>query len=71
MIYQVNATLFFREEDEAKDFYHDCEKALPKAMTVNPDGENSEASIIELIDNHHDESPNASCFVREVKTSET
>lgn len=71
MIYQVRANLFFDERDEAVDFYHDCEVAFPKGITVNPDGVNAEYSIVELIENHHDENPNEPCTVEAVITTET
>lgn len=61
MIYQVRANLFFTEEDEAKDFYHDCQLAFTKAFDLNSDQLNAELSLIELIENHHDESPHAPC----------
>lgn len=64
MIYQVRANLFFDEEDEAKDFYHDCELALPKGTLINPDQPNLEFSAIELIDNNHDQDPNQPCIIR-------
>lgn len=63
MIYEVRARLFFDEKDEAADFYHDCEVAYPKGITVNPDGENAEFSYCDLVENHHDENPTASCHV--------
>lgn len=61
MIYQVRASLFFTLEDEARDFYHDCEVAFPKATTINPDQVNLEESVIELIECHHDEDPTSPC----------
>lgn len=61
MLYQVRANLYFEEEDEATDFYHDCQLAFAKSTLVNPDSENEEASTIELIQNHHDEDPNGAC----------
>ncbi|MBA7545727.1 hypothetical protein ES705_38099 [subsurface metagenome] len=61
MIYQVRANLLFSEEDEAKDFYHDCELALAKSRVINPDSENIELSTIELINNNHDQEPNQPC----------
>lgn len=70
MIYQVRANLYFNEKDEAKDFYHDCQKALPKAMPVNPDTENAEFNRIELIENHHDDDPNQPCSLLEMATDE-
>lgn len=61
MIWEVRARLFFDEHDEALDFYHDCQIAHEKAVIVNPDTENAEFATIELIENHHDEDPNAPC----------
>lgn len=61
MFYQVRANLLFTSEDEAKDFYHDCELALPKAGAINPLQENAEFSLIELIANNHDEAPTKLC----------
>lgn len=61
MIYQVTANLFFDTHDEAVDFYHDCEVALPKSTIVNPTSQNAEFSIIQLIHNHHDDDPNQPC----------
>ena len=61
MIYQVRANLFFNEEDEARDFLYDCERAFPKSIILNPDSEAVEYSTIEEIENHHDEEPNAPC----------
>lgn len=61
MIYQVRANLFFDSEDEAKDFYHDCELAFTKSRTLNPDAENIEPGTIELIKNRHENNPNEPC----------
>lgn len=61
MIYEVKARLFFDSQDEARDFYHDCELAFAKAIVCNPGAIEEEPSEIESIENHHDESPNAPC----------
>jgi len=61
MIYQVRANIYFNDKDEARDFYHDCEVAYPKGIDLNPDTVATEFSIVQLIENHHDESPNAPC----------
>lgn len=63
MIYEVRARLFFEKKDEALDFYHDCVTAHSKGVDVNPDGENAEIRTIDLVENHHDENPTASCHV--------
>lgn len=70
MIYQVTANLYFNIEDEAKDFFHDCELAYHKAIPVNPGNDNAEFNTIELIENHHDEDPNQSCTLLNVITDE-
>jgi len=70
MIYQVRASLYFDEEDEARDFYHDCENAYVKSIICNPNTEASEYSIIELIENHHDEDPNGPCNLLSSETSQ-
>lgn len=61
MFYQVRANLFFHEEDEAIDFYHDCQIALPKASVINPGTPEQECSVIDFIKCYHDEQPHGSC----------
>jgi len=63
MIYEVRATLFFEEKDEADDFYRDCEVAIPKSIVVHPCEENMEFSTIDEAECRHDEDPNAPCHV--------
>lgn len=69
MIYQVRANLYFDSEDEARDFYHDCDLAFAKSTIVHPTEPNAEFSRIELIENHHDESPTAPCLLLAGKIS--
>lgn len=61
MFYQVITNLYFTDEDEARDFYHDCQLAFAKAGVINPGSENTECSTIELIKNNHDQDPNQPC----------
>jgi len=61
MKYQVRANLYFDERDEAEDFFHDCQLALPKSIVLNPATPNQEPGRIELLENHHDEDPNTPC----------
>ena len=63
MFYQVRANILFSIEDEAVDFYYDCQIALPKGAVINPDQPNMEWSHIELLKNHHDTNPNQPCDV--------
>jgi len=65
MFYRVRADLPFTIEDEATDFYHDCEIALPKASVVNPDALNEERGSILLEKCYHDEDPPRPCEVIE------
>ena len=65
MIYEVRATMFFDQEDEALDFFHDCEVALPKSTVVNPGQPNQECSQANLIECHHDNRPPESCDLNE------
>lgn len=69
MIYQVRANLFFDKEDEARDFYHDCELALAKSRTLNPNKRNTELGVIELIENHHEDDPHSECSYLDFATT--
>lgn len=61
MIYRVVASMLFVDRDEAVDFFHDCEVALPKASVIHPCQDNQEFSMTELQECHHDETPSAPC----------
>ena len=65
MFYQVNATLYFTEEDEATDFFHDCQLAILKSSIINLDLDNEERGIIQLLENNHDANPLQVCFLIE------
>ena len=61
MIYEVRATMFFDQEDEAIDLFHDCEMALPKAIVINPGQFNQECSVADFILCNHDLHPPEPC----------
>ncbi len=61
MKYEVRAVLFFEEEDEARDFFHDCRTALAKAIVINPCAPNQECSRADLIHCVHDEPRHGDC----------
>lgn len=61
MIYEVTARFYFDEEDEAVDFFHDCELTLPKATIINPGQENEQPSYADLIICRHDTHPPEPC----------
>lgn len=63
MIYQVTATMFFKDRDEASDFFHDCEVALPKATVVKLGQTDQECSRAVWDECHHDEQPPLPCEV--------
>lgn len=53
--------LAFEEEDEAEDFYHDGQIALPKAKVINPGQPNEERGYILLQKCFHDDQPPSPC----------
>ncbi len=61
MFYQIRASLFFDTVDEAVDFYHDCELALPRATVINPCTPEQQVSKIETIHCSHDVFPHSPC----------
>lgn len=61
MFYRVRADLAFTEKDEANDFAHDCQVALPKANIINPGQENEERGYIMVEKCYHDEDPAKPC----------
>lgn len=63
MIYEVRVHLLLKNEGIARGLFSHCEGAFPLAVTINPGEQNAEVSVIELIENHHDESPTAPCLV--------
>lgn len=69
MIYQVRVTVFFDIEDEAQDFYHDCELALAKGTSINPSSPNAEFSTIERILSNHDLDPNQPSVILESESN--
>lgn len=65
MFYRVQAYLYFTNEDEANDFYHDCETAILKSQTINPGQSNAEHGTITLHVCNHDESQSIPCEILE------
>jgi len=63
MFYRVTADLLFTDEDEARDFFHDCQMACPKSMVVHPGEENEERGHCMLVACRHNETPYAPCSV--------
>ena len=61
MFYRVRADLPFTDLDEANDFFHDCELALPKAQTINPGTETEEEGHIIIEKCYHDQTPTIPC----------
>lgn len=69
MIYEVNARLIFANEDESKDFFHDCQLALGKTAVVNPGRPDAEYSSVQRILSNHDLDPNEESIVLESDTT--
>lgn len=63
MYYRVRASIAFTDQDEARDFYHDCQLALAKGVTINQGDPNFEPSAILLEECHHEESPLSPCIL--------
>ncbi len=63
MFFRVTANICFTEPDEARDFYHDCEVALPKGAVINPGQINEEKSRILLHQCFHDLDPSLECQI--------
>jgi len=63
MFFRVRANLPFTNEDEANDFYHDCQVAFPKASIINPGLPNQETRSISLGKCYHDQDPTIPCEV--------
>lgn len=65
MFYRVTADLLFEKEDEARDFFHDCELACPKSIIVHPGQPNEERGHCQLVHCRHDQDPNEPCDIIE------
>lgn len=65
MIYEVRATMYFTDLEDADDFFDNCQDALEKATVVNPGQPNQECSQADLILCHHDDHPPESCHLGE------
>jgi len=65
MFYRVTADLIFSVEDEATDFYHDCQLACPKSIAINEGQNNEERGHILYQRCFHNEVPSQPCEVIE------
>lgn len=70
MIYQVRANLYFTNQGIAQGLYNHIIGVFPDATLINPDQENIEFSILELINNNHDQDPNQPCELIEATSNE-
>lgn len=62
MFYVVDAHMIFDEEDEANDYFHDCEMACSKTAVINPGLPNEERSHVMLHHCDHDQGEVHSCI---------
>jgi len=63
MIYRVTMDLYFDDEDQANDFYHDGEVALPKSVVINPALPGQENGYIRLHQCEHELQPPLECTI--------
>lgn len=63
MFYRVTADFVFIEEDEAADFFYDCQIAFPKTEVINPGKHNVEISQAIYQKCFHDEEPTIPCEI--------
>jgi len=70
MIYEVTLRYFFKDKLDAEDFFNSCEKGFDSTISINEDDINPEYSGLDLIENRHDEEPQAGCRrIRRVGTA--
>lgn len=68
MFYRVRTDLAFTESDEAFDFYHDAQIALPKSQCINPGHNTQESGTIVIEMCYHDEPGNKPCEILDQDT---
>lgn len=61
MLYELRCTLFFATLDPIKDIRDKINDHWGDAQVINPDLPSREDSIVELLENHHDEDPTSPC----------
>lgn len=61
MIYQIRANLYFLDYDAIVDIKDKILDHFPNATVIKPNSDSEEFSILEIIENHHDENPNSQC----------
>jgi len=61
MIYQLRANLFFTDKLQADGVFTFLNANFKQATLIHPDFNDMEFSFIELIENHHDETPTKPC----------
>lgn len=63
MIYELRVDLFFHDREAIDDIVDKILDHFDDSAVVNPYSDNQEVSTFDIIENHHDEDPNASCQV--------
>lgn len=61
MVYQVRATVFFKELSDAEDLTKYIASKFDDAVVVHPDEYNQEGCSVELLKCYHDETPTKPC----------
>lgn len=65
MFYELRITLFTDTRPEFDDIIDKIDDLKPQLRVVNPDQDNMEPSVIDLMENHHDVNPHEPCKILE------
>jgi len=71
MIYRITIDLAFENEAPIKAIKNTALDHFPKAVTINPGGEQEERGYIKLLHCYHDEQPNKPCDLLELHQTPT
>lgn len=62
MLYELRINVFVENQDTYGDVMDKLNDIKPNMKVIKPGQPNQECSVIDLIENHHDESPNGHCY---------
>ena len=63
MLYELRAFIYVENAHDLADVRDKLRDLVPKMKVINPCTEAQECSTIDLIENHHDESPHEPCHI--------
>lgn len=61
MLYELRTRIFCQTQSDFDDVIDKLDGLKPDMKVINPGQPNQECSVIEIIENRHDESPHAPC----------